>query len=304
MIDHLRTMAIFQTVAEQGSFRAAAKALKLSPSVISHHISQLEAHLGLPLLYRSTRRMSLTDAGQDLLAASQRMTRAASEGLAAMSLRKTCPAGTLRITLPTPSGTPPFADIYARFARTYPDVKLRLNLTDQRRGLEGSEFDVAIRGSISDLDDSTYRARRLGRLRLCIFAAADYVRSRPAPTCIDDLADWDYIEFLQIPWKARTTTVDGVVPTREPIARITCDSYAMARHLVDEGLGFIVENHTLAARGIRDGHLVEILPEVRLRPLEIYAVYPANAPEDGLARLFIDFLSQRDLLEEMGIFAN
>jgi len=74
MIDQLRTMAIFQTVAELGSFRQAAKSLNLSPSVISHHISKLEEQLGTPLLYRSTRRMSVTDAGSELLGASQRMT--------------------------------------------------------------------------------------------------------------------------------------------------------------------------------------------------------------------------------------
>ena len=102
MIDKLRTMAIFQAVAELGSFRQAAKKLALSPSVISHHVSQLEAQIGMPLLYRSTRRMSLTDAGVDLLAASQKMTAAAQEGLASIQRRTTQPVGKLTIACPTP----------------------------------------------------------------------------------------------------------------------------------------------------------------------------------------------------------
>lgn len=144
MIDKLRMMAISQTVAELGSFRAAAKKLNLSPSVISHHVTQLATQLGLPLLYRSTRRILLTQAGHDLLAASQRMTHAAQEGLMAINRRMTEPVGKLSVTLATATAHHPWADLHLKFARAYPKVQLSMNFTDQRVGLEGSKFDMAI----------------------------------------------------------------------------------------------------------------------------------------------------------------
>ncbi|MEX0347806.1 MAG: LysR family transcriptional regulator [Paracoccaceae bacterium] len=300
MIDQLRMMAIFQAVAELGSFRAAAKRLNLSPSVISHHVSQLEGQLGLPLLYRSTRRMSLTDAGQDLLAASQRMTKAAQEGLASMNSRVEQPVGKLSITLNTASAHRPYADIYTRFSRAYPKVQLSLSFTDRAVQLEGSKFDVAIRGTAKGLDDSSYHARKLGRLNLCIFASRDYAYARPPVNGIDDLADWDRIEFLPIPWVHLATTTDGIAPTRAPRIAISCDSYAMARNYVDDGHGFMVETYPLVADDIRSGKLVELLPDIKLRPIEIFAVYPANAPKDSLARLFVDFLQEQHWLTELG----
>ena len=107
MIDQLRAMAIFQAVAEAGSFRQAAAKLRLSPSVVSHHITQFEARLGTPLLYRSTRRISLTEAGTDLLRASQQMSRAAQEGLAAINRRVSQPQGRLSITVNTSAANRP-----------------------------------------------------------------------------------------------------------------------------------------------------------------------------------------------------
>ena len=301
MIDQLRAMAIFQSVAELGSFRGAACKLNLSPSVISHHITQLEDQLGLPLLYRSTRRMSLTDAGRDLLAASQRMTLAAQEGLAAINRRVEQPVGTLTITANASSSERPYADLYAGFARAYPKVQLTLHMSDKNVNLEGSQYDVAIRGRMTDLNDSSYKARKLGSLEFCIFASPAYVRDRPPLQTVDDLADWDRIACPAIPWVGIATTFDGTAPTREPRSLMTCDNYAMARTFVEDGMGFMIETYPIVAEALRDGRLVELLPNVRLRPVDVYAVYPANAPSDSLARLFVDYaLAQKWLFGSGG----
>lgn len=301
MIDQLRAMAIFQVVAELGSFRGAARKLKLSPSVISHHITQLEEQLGLPLLYRSTRRMSLTDAGRDLLAASQRMTTAAQEGLAAINLRVDQPVGTLTVTTNASSSERPYSELYAGFVRAYPKVQMTLHLSDENVSLEGSHFDVAIRGRMTDLDDSSYKARKLGSLEFAIFASPDYVQGRPPLKTLDDLADWDRIACPAIPWASIATTFDGTVPTREPRSLITCDNFAMARTFVEDGMGFMIETYPLVAEAFRVGRLVELLPNVRLRPVDVYAIYPANAPRDSLARLFIDYaVAQKWLFENGG----
>lgn len=300
MIDKLRMMAIFQTVAEAGSFRAAARQLGLSPSVISHHVSQFEAQLGLPLLYRSTRRMSLTDAGRDLLAASKRMSHAAEEGLAAIQRHTARPSGRLRMTVNTATAHHPYSRIWTGFARAYPDVQLEMNFLDARVPLEGSGFDIAIRGTTAGLDDSSYRARKLGRLRLCLFCSADYARARPKPRHIDDLADWDMIQYIPVPWTSLATSDAGEVPDRTPRVAMSCDSFAMARAFVDAGFGIMVETMPLVAEDLRAGRLVELLPERPLKAIDVYAIFPANAPKDGLARLAVDHLLDQGWLEDMG----
>ncbi|MBM1220288.1 LysR family transcriptional regulator [Ponticoccus sp. SC2-23] len=292
MIDQLRTMAIFQAVAETGSFRGAAGRLGLSPSVISHHVSSLEADLGLPLLYRSTRRISLTDAGRELLEASQKMSAAATEGLIAIQKRRNQPEGTLTITTNTASGHWPYSQFYASFSKAYPKVRLSMHISDTAVPLEGSEFDVAIRGRIDDLDDSSYRARKLTEIEICLFAHPDYVRSRPPLRTIDDLGDWDLIRSNRGSWMTGATQIDGTAPKTEPRTLMICDNYAMARAFVDEGLGFMAETRPLVERDFREGRLVELLPHLKFRPITVHAVYPANAPKDGLARLFVDHLTK------------
>jgi DNA-binding transcriptional LysR family regulator len=300
MIDKLRMMAIFQAVAEAGSFRAAAAHLNLSPSVVSHHISQFEAQLGVPLLYRSTRRMSLTDAGRDLLNASQRMSVAAEEGLAALERRKRNPAGRLRLTCNTATAHFPYSELWTRFARAYPDIQLDIQFSDTRVPLEGSGFDVAIRGTSTGLDDSSYRARRLGQVRLCMFCSPDYARARPVPRHIDDLADWGLIEYLPVPWAVAATSDDGEVPDRAPCVVQSFDNFTMARTFTEAGLGFMIETLPLVMEDFRAGRLVQILPERRLKPVEVFAVYPANAGRDSLARLLVDFLLDQRWLEAYG----
>ena len=300
MIDKLRMMAIFQTVAEAGSFRAAAKRLNLSPSVISHHISQFEADLGLPLLYRSTRRMSLTDAGRDLLDASQRMSTAAQEGLTALERRKRNPSGRLRLTSNTATAHYPYSEIWTRFARAYPDIQLDMQFSDTRVPLEGSGFDVAIRGTSSGLDDSSYRALNLGKVRLCMFCSPEYARARPVPRHIDDLADWGRVQYLPVPWHVAAISDTGEVPECTPPVVQSFDNFTMARTFVEAGLGFMVETLPLVMEDIREGRLVQILPERPLKHIEVFAVYPANAGRDSLARLLVDFLRDQRWLENHG----
>lgn len=290
MIDQLRTMAIFQAVAELGSFRQAAKVLNLSPSVISHHISNFEEELGTPLLYRSTRRMSLTDAGLELLGASQRMTAAALDGLSAVQRRTKQPSGTLTIAASTPFAQSPYVEAFTRFAQTYPDVHLKIQLDDLSVPLEGSTIDVAIRGRTKDLDDSSYKARKLGNVQFCFFAAPSYVRGRPEPQSVDDLADWDWIQSPPISWTDFATLADGTVPERTPRIVATCNNFAMARKFVDEGLGFMIETYPLVADDFRAGRLVHLVPRASLRPIDVYAIYPANSPKGGIAHLFVDFM--------------
>lgn len=303
MIDQLRPMAIFQCVAELGSFRAAAKKLKLSPSVISHHITQLEAQLGTPLLYRSTRRMSLTDAGSELLAASQRMTAAAYEGLAAMNRRAHQPVGKLSITVNTGSASNPFAQIYTSFAKAYPKIQLSIHLSDYDVPLEGSQFDLAIRGKPGGLEDTAYRAAKLGYIPFGIFASPQYIATRPPVATLDELNGWDRIQAPVIPWSVFAKMADGETATTEPSIVVSCDNFEMGRQFMLQGLGFMIEATALFADDVAAGRAVQVLPGQKLRPLAVHAIYPANAPSDSPARLLIDHMLGLDWMVEAGYWA-
>jgi DNA-binding transcriptional LysR family regulator len=147
---------------------------------------------------------------------------------------------------------------------------------DQRVGLEGSKFDVAIRGSNVGLNDSSYKARKLGHADFCLFATPEYVHSRPPLTSLEDLAVWDWIKFVQMPWAQLMTTVDGHVPNFEPRLAASCDSFMMAKNFVLDVQGFMVELYPAVVDDFKSGRLVHLLPDLKLRPLEVFAVYPAT----------------------------
>ncbi|MEM6386092.1 MAG: substrate binding domain-containing protein [Pseudomonadota bacterium] len=202
--------------------------------------------------------------------------------------------GKLTITTNASSSERPYSELYAGFIRAYPKVQMTLHLSDENVSLEGSQFDVAIRGRVTDLSDSSYKARKLGNLDFCVFASPDYVRGRPPLKSIDDFADWDRIACPAIPWASIATTFEGSPPTREPRSLIACNNFAMARTFVEDGMGFMIETYPLVAEDLRAGRLVEVLPNVRLRPVDVCAVYPANAPRDSLTRLFVDYAIAQD----------
>ncbi|MEN9384556.1 MAG: hypothetical protein RL323_1699 [Pseudomonadota bacterium] len=157
MLDELRSMAVFATVVREGTFRAAAKQLQLSTSVVSHHLTQLERRLGCALLYRTTRKLSLTPDGEHFFEACSRAIDAAQEGLQRIQTQQKTLAGRLRIGAPAILAQGPFVrDVHA-FATAHPAVDLELLFTDERQNQVADSIDVVVR--IGWLEDSTLRAR-------------------------------------------------------------------------------------------------------------------------------------------------
>ncbi|QIE42882.1 hypothetical protein G5B39_08305 [Rhodobacteraceae bacterium SC52] len=138
----------------------------------------------------------------------------------------------------------------------------------------------------------------MGNVDFCVFAAPSYVQGRPTPQSMNDLADWNWIQSLPMPWSAFATLADGTAPDRTPRKAATCSNYTMARKFVDEGLGFMIETYPLVADDLRAGRLVHLVPDAKLRPIDVYAIYPTNSPKDGLAHLFIDFMMDQSWATE------
>lgn len=285
-------MAIFREVCARGSFRAAAKALKLSPSVVSHHISQLENQLGTALLYRSTRRISLTDSGAELFTASERMVDAAQSGLNAIQRRIDQPAGRLRLAVPGALfERPPYIDHLTAFAKRYPKIDLSVSFSDQKNELVGSAFDAAVR--IGWLEDSQYLARKLCAISRVLVASPDYVSGRAVPRNISDLESWAWVKLAQMPLTRQLTNRHGETPAIKPVAAIEVDSVAALREMAVGGAGVAALPRVLVRDDLQAGRLIVLSQSWELMAPGAYIVWPNNTVDDSLTRRLVDFLVER-----------
>ena len=292
MLDHLRQIAVFAKTVEHGSFRRAATALNLSPSVVSHHISQLEERLGVALLYRSTRRLSLTREGEDLFASAQAMIDAAETGIAAVSSHSEQPSGELRITLPAILSHSGIVDHIAAFSQTFPKIKLSLDFSDVRRELIRDGIDIAIR--MGWLQDSTLKARKLCAMDRCTVASAAYLKDRPTPKVPADIEDWDWIGLTPVAAKPATLTkTDGTQARILPKPQISVnDAHALYR-LVKAGAGVGIIPKFMVTGDIANGSVEPLCPDWEPAPVGIYAVWPPNVPRGSLQSRFVTFMAER-----------
>ena len=287
MIDDLRPLAVFAKTVEAGSFRAAARMLGLSPSVVSHHVSQLEARLGRALIYRSTRRLSLTVEGKQLYSHVQAMLAADAAGLSAMNDQTGEPVGELSVSLPAFLASGPLMPQLTRFIAAHPKVLLTLDFTDEKQDLIADGIDLAIR--IGALQDSSLKAVRLLDLPRTLVAAPSLLQGEP-PREPADIVARDWIGIRMRPGPRRFRHADGREVEIKIAPRVQVNSIEASRQLALAGLGLCSPPSFLVAADLAAGRLVEVLPDWRVPTLGIYAVWPPNAGREGLARRLVTAL--------------
>jgi len=292
MLDELRQIAIFAKTVDHGSFRAAAKALRISPSVVSHHVGQLEERLGTALLYRSTRKLSLTPDGERLLESAHAMIEAAESGLQLMSSETDLPSGVLRVTVPAIFNQSSLMDHMAEFALKYEKVEMSLDLTEVRRDLIEDGFDVAIRAG--NMKDSSLKAQKLLDFNRRLVASPAYIKSQPKPNSPDDLKDWEWIELAPV---QHVKTEFRCARKRQSInkkkSRIGANSAHAISHLARAGAGLAIIPEHLCEPYVAAKELEYVLPEWSVDPISVYAVWPSNAPRDGLIKHLVKYLKGR-----------
>lgn len=292
MIEHLRSLAVFARVAELGSFRAAARALALSPSVVSHHVSELERRLSLPLLHRSTRRLSLTPDGEKLFAAAREMVGAAERGLDAVSGKSETPTGALRLTAPAFFAETSLCHDLAAFSEAHPNVKLTVSFTEARRDLLRDGLDLAFR--VGTLEDSALKKRKLADMGRLLVASPRYVAARKPPRTLRDLETWDFLQLTSRPAEITLTPPGKKAPVSLAFAaRVSVDSAAALRQLAVAGGGLAALPEVTLRSDIAGGRLVEVLPGWRMASFGVYAVWPGNPQRPGLTLRFVDFMAGR-----------
>lgn len=289
MADDFRALAIFASVAEAGSFSSAARKMKLSTSVVSHHVSGLEARMGVALFYRSTRSLSLTPEGEKVLPAARRVVASASEAFDLLAEDTEQLSGTLRITMPT-FGT--HTDVHQRvwqFAKAHPMVRFSLRATDRPVDLVREGLDLGIR--LGQLSDSTLKVRRIGSFRRVLVGAPDYLAQQTLTEDPISLLGCDFISFSMLPKEVALQRGAEQVILEPRYARLEVDTVAAGKAAVLAGLGL----QRLPASEVQDelasGALQVVMPGWHPPELGVYAVWPDTGAGKNLTRRFVDFLA-------------
>ena len=285
MIDDLRAMAIFATVAETGGFSAAGRQLRLATSGISQHVTKLEDRLGVTLFYRSTRSLSLTNEGKRLLEHSRRMMSAAEDGLNSVVDISNEPAGALTITLPAFMAGSPYEQAIWDFARQHQAVALTVRYLDRNFDLVAEGIDLALR--MGELPDSALRSRRLGSFGRKLVCSPSYLRTLPRVTTPDELKNADFVamEGLADQVVLRKGKEEKVLHTGR--GRVLVDNFAALRSALRGGLGVQRLPAMIAEPDLRSGALVELLPSWSIPDLGTYGVWPDTSRRSSLTRLLI-----------------
>lgn len=290
MIDQLKSMAIFAAVVDAGSFRGAAKKLSVSPAIVSIHIKKLEEQIGAPLLYRSTRRVTLTQEGKTFYHAAKSMVTAAQNGLGQFASQASTQLTDLRIAMPDTLSSNPIMKKIGAFTKNHTGIRLNLMATDQQQSLIGEGHDVAIR--MGHFKDSDLKSKRIGQDTRIIVASPDYIETRSKLEHPKDLTTWNFVSFSLVPdrleLKKDSTLTENV--WGNVIAKANSASSVQA--LCMQGLGVAALPYHLVEADLKSGRLVHILPDWSdPKILPIYLVWIPNADLNLAAREFINFMS-------------
>jgi DNA-binding transcriptional LysR family regulator len=290
MSDRWQEMTVFVRVADTGSLSRAARELKLSQPSVSRIIGLLEARLGTTLLLRTTRSISLTDAGALYLEQAKRLlaemeeAEQATRGLDSLH-------GVIRLAMPLMYGTRAVIPALTPFLARHPDLKVELVMSDTRQNLITDGVDLAIRINVGALDDSTFGARKLALVERLVIAAPAYLSARGIPATPADLTQHDCIlqhgSFGGESWRF---THNQTVTSVDVQARVWINSAAGVLAAAVAGLGIALGTRVMAGKELRAGQLTQLLEPYRLDPAEVYAVFPAGPRPSAKVRAIVDHL--------------
>jgi DNA-binding transcriptional LysR family regulator len=289
MMDRLDSMSILVTVAKAGSLSAAARLLDAPLTTVSRKISDLEEHLGTQLLIRSSRRISLTDAGRSYVVACKRILGDVGEAERIAAGEYTAPKGELSVTAPIVFGRLHLVPVLADFLRAYPDIDVRLTLSNQQVNLAEEGIDAALR--VGDLPDSALIATRVGTIRRVFAASPGYLKVRGVPQKPADLVGHDCIGVQGFTgsdfWNVAD---DGEIPVRY---RLIVNSTDAACEAAKEGMGIVSVFSHHVAPNFQDGTLVSVLQDFKRETLPLSLVRGAGEYLPLKLRAFLDFVTPR-----------
>jgi DNA-binding transcriptional LysR family regulator len=286
-------LLLFARVVEAGSFSRAAERVGLPKSTVSRRISELERRLGERVLQRTTRKLALTEFGQNVLDHARQVATEV-EGTLALALhRQALPSGKLRVSMPGDIANLALATMLAEFVKAHPAISLEIDLSPRRVDLIAENFDLVIRaGELPE--DSQLAARRVALFTAGLYAAPGFLRSHGEPQTPDALAQMHGLMILgrggdALPWELRRDS-DGAGWKGAPATRTLANSPDLLTRLARDGAGIAAVPDFYVEQYVRAGELQHVLPEWRLKPAPAWAVFPGRRLMPTKTRVFIDAL--------------
>jgi DNA-binding transcriptional LysR family regulator len=292
-MDRFQAFSAFARVVEHGSFAAAAQRLEISTSAVSRQVAELEAHLEVRLLNRTTRRLSLTEAGQAFYERCVQLLTDLEETEAAVRSTAAVPKGTLRLTCGVTFGERYLAPAVAEFATRHRQVAFDIDLSDRAVDLVEEGFDLAIR--IGPVGQQALVARRIAETQLVCCAAPAYLDSRPPLHTPDDLRHHECFAYSYAATAGAWTfeARDGTRHTPRISFRHRANNGSLLSAMAVAGVGISLEPDFIVAADVRAGRLVRVLPDYQPPRSPISAVYPSRRHLSAKVRTFVDFLAAR-----------
>ena len=291
MLDRITGMRVFVRAVGAGSLSAAARQLGMSPAMATKHLDALEAHLGVKLLHRTTRRLSLTEAGSDYLEACQRILPEIDEAEAGAASQRVEARGLLRLNMPLSFGSRFIAPLLPAFSQRHPALKVELGLTDSVVDLLDGGWDLAIR--IGRLTDSPLQARKLGECTELVCAAPSYLDRRGVPRRVAELAQHNCLGYTLSSWTGGREWAFG----RDGSVRVAIQGDLSANNgdallaAAVGGQGLIYQPDFIVADALKRGELVALQLDQPTYALGgIHAVYPPDRRPPAKVRAMIDYL--------------
>jgi DNA-binding transcriptional LysR family regulator len=286
----MQELAVFARAAESGSFSRAARELGLSQPSVSRIIGELEARLGVTLLLRTTRRITVTDAGALFLDRAREILAEIEDAEDAArgidSLR-----GIIRLALPVVYGTREIIPRLPRFLDAHPLLRVEMTVSDARQDLVAEGADVAIR--LGELNDSAFGARKLTTLQRMLVASPAYLKIRGTPKTPADLASHDCIfgpgNFGRASWSFRR---NGTATSVDVHGRIHTNSGPGLFASLMAGLGISMASTVMCEAEVKAGTLVPLLRNYQLDPVDVHAVFPGGPRPSTKVRALVDFLAR------------
>jgi DNA-binding transcriptional LysR family regulator len=291
----LNNLIIFRKVAETGSFSRAARELGLPKSSVSQKITQAEQDLGVRLLQRTTRRVSLTEVGELIFEAAGRIASEAEDIRAVAHRLDEEPRGLLRVTAPLDFGVEVIESLLPTFLARHPQISVELDLSNRVVDLVSEGFDLALRATTRSLPDSSLVGRPLLSIRMGLFASAAWLARHGTPTQIEDLRDVSALWFIaggrRTPAVWRLQAGAKAVEVQVRAALRVNDMLAITRAAA-AGLGVALLPVFATSHLVRPGELIRILPDWGIDHGEIHALYPSRKHLPAKTRAFLDHLAQ------------
>jgi DNA-binding transcriptional LysR family regulator len=291
-MDKYQEMRVFTAVVDAGSFVAAGNALGMSKAAVSREVSGLEQRLGVRLMHRTTRKLSITPEGEVFLARCRDILASIEASEAEISTRSVTASGLLKLSVPVSFGIRHLAPLWSEFLDRHPQVTLDVQLADRVIDLVDEGFDLAVR--IARLQDSSLVSRRLASTRLVLCAAPSYLQRRGAPQHPSELTQHDVVGYslMAMGDQWQFTGPQGPVsvkvrPRMWSNNGDTCIAAAIQGAGIQLQPTFLIEPH------LANGQLVEILAQYRSVELGLYAVYPSRKFVLPKVRALVEFLSTK-----------